>query len=59
MPGPVLGMFFYLYLIVDIFSRKIVEGEQRLAVLGQAGHRFLILGTVFLGRGHDWNGNPS
>ncbi|WP_420806469.1 hypothetical protein [Octadecabacter arcticus] len=24
MPGPVAGMFFYLYLIVDIFSRKIV-----------------------------------
>ena len=23
MPGPVAGMFFYLYLIVDIFSRKI------------------------------------
>lgn len=27
MPGPVLGMFFYLYLIVDIFSRKIVGWE--------------------------------
>lgn len=26
-PGPVLGMFFYLYLIVDIFSRKIVGWE--------------------------------
>ena len=25
--GPVLGMFFYLYLIVDIFSRKIVGWE--------------------------------
>ncbi|MDP2738897.1 MAG: hypothetical protein Q8O82_09425 [Pseudorhodobacter sp.] len=24
MPGPVAGTFFYLYLIVDIFSRKIV-----------------------------------
>ena len=24
MPGPVAGMFFYLYLIVEIFSRKIV-----------------------------------
>lgn len=23
MPGPIVGMFFYLYLIVDIFSRKI------------------------------------
>ncbi|MBC7738897.1 MAG: IS3 family transposase, partial [Candidatus Saccharibacteria bacterium] len=22
MPGPALGMFFYLYLIIDIFSRK-------------------------------------
>ena len=27
MPGPVSGMFFYLYLIVDIFSRKIVGWE--------------------------------
>jgi len=27
MPGPVLGLFFYLYLIVDIFSRKIVGWE--------------------------------
>jgi transposase-like protein len=27
MPGPVTGMFFYLYLIGDIFSRKIVGWE--------------------------------
>lgn len=27
MPGPVAGMFFCLYLIVDIFSRKIVAWE--------------------------------
>lgn len=27
LPGPVLGMFFYLYLIVDIYSRKIVGWE--------------------------------
>jgi len=27
MPGPALGMFFYLYLIVDTFSRKIVGWE--------------------------------
>ena len=27
MPGPIVGMFFYLYLIVDIFSRKIVGWE--------------------------------
>jgi len=27
MPGPVAGMFFYLYLIVDIFSRTIVGWE--------------------------------
>ncbi len=27
MPGPVAGMFFHLYLIVDIFSRKIVGWE--------------------------------
>ena len=40
MPGPALGLFFYLYLIVDIFSRKIVgwevherEGAELAAVL--------------------------
>ena len=27
MPGPVAGMFFYLCLIVDIFSRKILGWE--------------------------------
>jgi putative transposase len=27
MPGPIAGMFFYLYLIMDIFSRKIVGWE--------------------------------
>lgn len=27
MPGPVAGMVFYLYLIVDIISRKIVGWE--------------------------------
>jgi hypothetical protein len=27
LPGPILGSFFYLYLIVDIFSRKIVGWE--------------------------------
>jgi len=27
MPGPIAGLFFYLYLIVDIFSRKIVGWE--------------------------------
>ena len=27
LPGPVAGMFFCLYLIVDIFSRKIVGWE--------------------------------
>ena len=27
LPGPVLGLFFYLYLIVDIYSRKIVGWE--------------------------------
>jgi putative transposase len=27
MPGPVAGLFFYLYLIVDIFGRKIVGWE--------------------------------
>jgi len=27
LPGPVLGLFFYLYLIVDIYSRKVVGWE--------------------------------
>ena len=27
LPGPIAGVFFYLYLIVDIFSRKIVGWE--------------------------------
>ncbi len=27
MPGPVKGRFFYLYLILDIYSRKIVGWE--------------------------------
>src|SRR4051812_1069687 len=27
MPGPIRGVFFYLYLILDIFSRKIVAWE--------------------------------
>jgi len=27
MPGPIIGMFYYLYLIVDIYSRKIVAWE--------------------------------
>ena len=27
MPGPVAGMFFYLYQIADIFSRKIAGWE--------------------------------
>jgi putative transposase len=27
LPGPVLGLFYYLYLIEDIFSRKIVGWE--------------------------------
>ena len=27
LPGPISGAFFYLYLIVDIFSRKIVGWE--------------------------------
>ena len=27
MPGPIRGVFFYLYLILDIYSRKIVGWE--------------------------------
>ena len=34
-----------------MIGREVVEGEQRLAVLGQAGHCLLVLGAVFLGEG--------
>jgi hypothetical protein len=32
---------------------KVEEGEQRLAVFGQAGHRLVIIGPVLLGEGVD------
>ena len=32
-----------------MLGRKVVEGEQRVAVLGQAGDRLLVFGPIFLG----------
>ena len=64
MPGPVAGLFFYLYLIVDIFSRKIVgwevherEGAELAAVL----IRRAVLAEGFIARAlvlHADNGSP-
>ena len=64
MPGPVAGLFFYLYLIVDIFSRKIVgwevherEGAELAAVL----IRRAVLAEGCIARPlvlHAYNGSP-
>lgn len=27
LPGPVLGLFFYLYVVIDVYSRKIMGFE--------------------------------
>ncbi len=37
LPGPVAGMFFFLYLMLDVFSRKIVAHEVRDAESAAAG----------------------
>ena len=50
-PGPVAGMFFYLYLIVEIFSRKIVGWEvqdQEAAELAATLIRQAVLSEGFL-----------
>src|SRR6516164_11486971 len=39
--------------VVPMLGRKVEEGEQGLAVLRQAGHRLVVLGTVFVGEGVD------
>ena len=64
MPGPVAGAFFYLYLIVDIFSRKIVGWEvheRESADLAAALIRQAVLGEGCLMRPlvlHADNGSP-
>src|ERR1700754_4595598 len=35
--------------MVPVLGREVEEGEQSVPILGQAGDRFLVLGTVFLG----------
>jgi hypothetical protein len=35
--------------MVPVLGREVEEGEQSAPVLGQAGDRLLVLGTVFLG----------
>ncbi len=34
--------------MLPVLGRKVVEGEQHVAVLGQAGHRLVVLGAVGL-----------
>ncbi len=64
MPEPIAGMFFYLYLIVDIFSRKIVGWavhERETAELGAALIRQTVLAEDCIARPlvlHADNGSP-
>ena len=64
MPGPVAGVFFYLYLIVDIYSRKIVGWEvheRESAELAAGLIRQAVLGEGCLMRPlvlHADNGSP-
>lgn len=37
--------------VVPVVGREVEEGQQRLAVLHQAGHRLVVLGAGFLGEG--------
>src|SRR5579872_6205476 len=39
--------------VVPMLGGKVEEGEQRLPVLGQAGHRLVVLDPVLLGEGVD------
>src|SRR5918998_3281284 len=39
--------------MVPVLGWEVVEGEQRVAVLEQAGDRLLVLGRVLLGEGGD------
>ena len=34
--------------VLPVLGREVVEGEQHVAVLGQAGHRFVVLGAIGL-----------
>ncbi|EQD30237.1 transposase [mine drainage metagenome] len=64
LPGPVRGMFFFLYLMLDVYSRKIVthevhteEGSDHAATLiEQAVHREGVAGRTLVI--HQDNGSP-
>lgn len=64
MPGPIAGIFFYLYLIVDIFSRKIVGWkvhERESADLAANLIRHAVLAEGYIARPlvlHADNGSP-
>jgi transposase InsO family protein len=64
LPGPVRGMFFYLYLILDLYSRKIVGWEVHAAENGE--HASALIRRAVLAEGvigqplvlHADNGGP-
>jgi hypothetical protein len=39
--------------MVPVLGGKVVEGQQRVTVLDQAGNRLLVLGGILLGEGGD------
>lgn len=39
--------------MIPVLGREVVEGQQRVAILGQAFDRAAVLGAVFLGEGID------
>jgi len=64
LPGPVAGMFFFLYLVLDVFSRKIVAhevheaecSERAARLIEQAVRREGVAGRVIVV--HQDNGSP-
>ena len=64
LPGPILGMFFFLYLVLDVYSRKIVAHEVHLAE--SAEHAAQLIEQAVLREGtpngtlviHQDNGSP-
>lgn len=64
LPGPVAGMFFFLYLVLDVFSRKIVAHEvhavesspHAATLIEQAVRREAVAGGVLVI--HQDNGSP-
>jgi len=64
LPGPIRGMFFFLYLVLDVYSRKIVahevhaeeSAEHAACLIEQAAHREGIAGKTLIV--HQDNGSP-